>query len=186
MKDRIRVEGSRRALVGCLLLCLAVLLVAGCSATTGPSSQYKMPGAGSTGATTGAKMASNAAPTSKKMGAPDPNAQMCLSCSKGEKPAAASGTVVTSGGKQIANVSIKDGTYTPNHFVAKAGTPLSVVFTVDGKPAKGCLSKPTFKSLNKSLEVTSGVKNIDLGALAPGTYTFTCAMGMNPGQIVVR
>jgi plastocyanin domain-containing protein len=59
-----------------------------------------------------------------------------------------------------------------------------VVFT--GK-AKGCLAKPTFKALGKSGDVTqSGSASIDLGVLKPGTYTWTCAMGMNSGTITVR
>jgi len=144
-----------------------------------------MPGTASSGAGSGAQMASNGT-SSAKMGAPDPNAQMCLSCSQHVKPTPTSGTTEASAGKQVVNISIKGGTYAPNRFVAKAGTPVTVVFTVDGKPAKGCLSKPTFKNLNKSLEVTSGVKSIDLGVLAPGTYPFTCSMGMNEGQIVVQ
>ncbi len=116
----------------------------------------------------------------------DPNSQKCAACSGGQSAAAADGTVATADGKQAISVSIKDGSYTPNRFVAKAGMPTGVVFRVDGKPAMGCLSNPTFKSLNKTINVTSGEKSLDLGTLAPGTYEFTCAMGMNAGKIVVQ
>ena len=181
MGNRIRSVGSYRTLAVCLVLCSVALLVAGCSATTTSSTETRMPGAATSGAMTGAKMAGNMSASKA-----DPNVQMCLECSVGTKSAPVSGTVEASTGKQVVNIAIKGGTYTPNQFVATASSPITVVFTVDGKPAKGCLSKPTFKSLGKSLEVTSGTESIDLGSLAPGTYPFTCAMGMNAGNIVVR
>jgi hypothetical protein len=62
--------------------------------------------------------------------------------------------------------------------------PVQVVFT--GK-AKGCIAKPTFKSLGKTGDVTgTGTATLDLGTLQPGSYAFTCAMGMGDGQIVAQ
>jgi hypothetical protein len=117
---------------------------------------------------------------------PDPNYQVCASCAKGMKAVPSTGTVEAVDGTQVVAIAIADGAYTPNRFVAKTGTPVTVVFTVEGKPAKGCLSTPTFKSLNTSVTVTSGEKSLDLGALHAGTYQFGCGMGMNVGQIVVQ
>jgi plastocyanin domain-containing protein len=89
-------------------------------------------------------------------------------------------------GMQMIDISIKDGTYTPNRFTAKKGMPIEVMFTVVGKPAGDCLANPTFKSLDKTVHITMGSKALKLGTLAAGTYQFGCAMGMNTGDIVVQ
>ena len=161
-----------------LVALLAVMFVlAGCSAKTriAPTGMPATPASSSS-----MKMAITAADKT------DPNAQSCITCSLGKKAPAVSGSTVTASGTQLIDVAIKDGTYSPNRFTAKAGTPIDVKFTVDGKPVKGCLSMPTFKSLGKSITLTTGTKTVSLGALAPGTYEFTCSMGMNAGQIVVQ
>ena len=116
----------------------------------------------------------------------DPNAQNCISCTAGKMAPVVSGTVKVANGVQVIDVAIKDGTYTPNRFTAKAGMPINVVFTVVGKPATDCLANPTMKSLNKTLNITTGTKTLELGTVAPGTYEFTCSMGMNVGKIVVQ
>lgn len=120
-----------------------------------------------------------------KMAKTDPNAQQCATCSSNKTPVPTNGKVESLKGKQVIKVNITAGTYLPNRFVAKAGTPTTVVFSVRGTAA-GCLATPTFKSLNKSVNVPRGTKSLDLGSLAPGTYKFTCSMGMNAGQIVVQ
>ena len=169
-----------RGLILSFVLAVLVMALAGCSpskpgytAPVTPKSQNMMP-ASTSGAT-------------KTMAAkPDPNSQMCAQCSTGAKTGAYLGVVDAKGSVQVVNVAIKDGTYTPNRFTAKAGVPIDVLFTVVGEPAKGCLSKPTFKSLKKSLDITSGSKTLSLGPLAAGSYEFTCSMGMNMGRITVQ
>jgi hypothetical protein len=52
--------------------------------------------------------------------------------------------------------------------------------------AKGCLAHPTFKSLGKKADVTTGSGSVDLGTLKPGVYQFSCGMGVNVGSITVR
>jgi hypothetical protein len=116
----------------------------------------------------------------------DTNSQGCSACTTGEEPAPAVGTVEMVDGAQVVTVGIVDGYYTPNQFTAKADAPIKVVFKVEGKPAKACVSKPTFKSLDKTVAVTSGEKSLDLGMLAAGTYEFSCAMGANKGTITVE
>jgi plastocyanin domain-containing protein len=118
--------------------------------------------------------------------ASDTNSQGCSACTTGKEPAPAEGTVETVSGNQVATVGIVDGYYTPNRFVAKSGVPVQVVFKVEGKPAKACVSKPQFKSLGKSTSLTEGTKTLDLGVLSPGTYEFTCGMGANKGTITVE
>jgi plastocyanin len=167
------------------ILCIAatlLLALAGCSSASGPAGRVSPMGAASTGATTPAGGNGMAA----KNATANPNVQTCLACDKKIMPTPVLGSVQTSGGAQLIEVAIKGNTYTPNRFTAKAGVPVNVTFTVDGKPAKGCLSKPTFKSLGKSVQITSGSKSVALGNLKPGVYEFTCSMGMNAGRIVVQ
>jgi plastocyanin len=107
--------------------------------------------------------------------------QTCLECGTKKMPAMAKGTATVENGVQIVNIAIEGGTYVPNTIAVKAGMPVKVVFT--GK-AKGCLAKPTFKALDKKLDLTTaGSGTIDLGSVKAGTYKFTCGMGMNGGTI---
>ena len=180
-----------------LRIAIATVIAAVAFAVTGcTEAKQTSPGAKAKTATT--VPASTAKPASSMtsdadMPMPDSSKQMCASCSDKKKPVPTTGEVESLNGKQVINVSIKNGTYLPNRFVAEAGKPITVVFTVEGKPAMGCVSKPTFsgdklnrEALSKSLSITSGTKSVDLGALDPGTYEFACSMGMNVGQIVVQ
>jgi len=162
-----------------VVLTAFTLAVSGCATSSTPmSSGMKSNGAGVVPASDGAPMASG-----MKI---DPNAQNCAACTAGKVAVPTTGMVEAVDGKQVLKVSIKDGTYLPNRFTVKSGTPVTVAFTVDGKPATGCVSKPSFKQLGKNLTVTSGTKSLDLGTLEPGTYEFTCAMGRPVGKIVVQ
>lgn len=158
------------ATVAALLVATAAA-IAGC--TTGQSSAHgtsaplaassKMPMQSSTAATSGV--------------------QVCAQCSGKGKPARVSGSARLENGTQVVAIALKNGTYVPNAITLKAGMPVEVVFS--GK-AKGCLAKPKFASLGKSADVTGGTARLELGTLKKGTYTFTCAMGMNAGTIVAR
>ena len=112
--------------------------------------------------------------------------QECASCSFNKMPVLTKGAVESLNGSQIIRVDIKNGTYLPNHFVAKAGVPITVVFTVVGPNPVGCVATPTFRSLHKFVNVPTGTRSLDLGALARGRYDFTCSMGVNPGWIIVK
>jgi uncharacterized cupredoxin-like copper-binding protein len=116
----------------------------------------------------------------------DPNYQQCTACITSKEPTPTVGTVAVMDGTQVVRISIVGGYYSPNQFTVKAGMPVRAVFKVDGKPAKGCVSKPTFKSLNKTVTVTQGEQVLDLGVLSPGTYEFSCAMGADVGRIVAE
>jgi plastocyanin domain-containing protein len=94
------------------------------------------------------------------------------------------GPVETKDGVQVIAVGVKDGYYSPNQFKAKAGIPVTVVFTGS---TKGCIGKPTFKTLGKKADFNdTGSATIELGALAPGTYEFACGMDMVGGKIIVE
>jgi plastocyanin len=110
--------------------------------------------------------------------------QLCSECAGKGMPAKVTGSATVVDGVQVVDVQIVNGTYAPNVITAKAGVPIRVVFTGN---AEKCLAKPTFKSLGKSGDVTgTGSATIDLGTLSPGTYEFTCSMGMNAGTITVE
>jgi plastocyanin domain-containing protein len=94
------------------------------------------------------------------------------------------GATTMANGTQVIAIGVKDGYYNPNQFKAAAGSPIRVTFS--GK-TKGCLGMPEFKSLGKKGDFnTSGSATIELGTLPPGTYEFTCGMGMTGGKIVVQ
>jgi hypothetical protein len=111
-------------------------------------------------------------------------AQLCAVCGGLGEPTEALGTATVENGTQVVSIAIVGGYYVPNKVTVKAGMPVKVVFSGS---AKGCVAKPTFKSLGKATDVTaSGTGTIELGTLTAGTYGWTCGMGANPGSIVVQ
>jgi len=174
-----------RALTALVLLGLVTGFVIGCSRTATPDGAVK-PAAeqGAMQATADAEKK----PMDAAAGgmASDANSQGCSACSKGVEPAPAVGAAEVVDGTQVVTVGIVDGYYTPNQFTVESGKPVEVVFRVEGKPAKACVSKPQFEKLGKTVTLTEGEKSIDLGMLEPGTYEFTCGMGANKGSITVQ
>ena len=60
---------------------------------------------------------------------------------------------------------------------------MKVVFT---GWAQDCLGQPEFPELGLKGDMSSGQAVFPLGELEPGTYTFTCSMGVNEGEITAR
>jgi plastocyanin domain-containing protein len=113
-----------------------------------------------------------------------PGIAACSECSGKGKPPITEGQATAQAGVQVVNVKIENGTYVPNKITAKAGMPVQVVFT---GPAKDCVGKPKFGSLNKQIDIRkTGTGTIDLGTLSAGTYTFSCGMGANEGSVIVE
>jgi plastocyanin domain-containing protein len=111
-------------------------------------------------------------------------AQTCSECGKKGMAPMVMGKASTADGVQVLKVSVVGGYYSPNRFTVAAGTPVKVVFSGS---AKGCIAMPKFAALGKQADFAkSGSATVDLGTLEPGTYTWTCAMGMNAGKITVR
>jgi plastocyanin domain-containing protein len=52
--------------------------------------------------------------------------------------------------------------------------------------AQDCLGQPEFPEVGVKGDLSSGRAIIELGKLEPGTYTFTCSMGVNEGRITAR
>jgi plastocyanin len=110
-------------------------------------------------------------------------AQTCSVCGKSETPPAVEGSAEVVDGVQVVNIGVKKGFYNPNRITVAAGQPVTVVFSGN---AEKCLAMPKFESLGKKADFTDGSASIDLGPLKPGTYEFTCGMGMTGGTITVE
>jgi len=176
MHEAARTVGTRRRVPITLIAAFAALSLGGLS----------LSGCAATPANPAAKPADKpaAAGTVASSTVSASDAQVCAECNKKGMGPKVVGAAVTDGGIQIVNVGIVNGYYSPNAITAKAGTPLRVVF--NGK-AKGCIGKPKFGALNKQVDITAGgTGTIDLGALEPGVYEFTCGMGMSKSTITVQ
>jgi len=82
------------------------------------------------------------------------------------------------------DVAIGIGTkgYEPSSVVVRAGVP--IVLTV-GR-GQGCAAGFELPALGIHLDNSAGPATARLGALKPGTYKFTCSMGMVSGRLEVR
>ena len=88
----------------------------------------------------------------------------------------------TSGAVQKISVDLSKGYYDPSTIELKAGTPAEITFG----QGSGCMSQVQSQQLNFFEDLSSGAKTVKIAALQPGTYTFTCGMGMVSGTIVVK
>jgi hypothetical protein len=166
-----------------LSLAVAALSIAGCSAKATPASTKAPTTSGST-----SMMAQQASAKSSKMpgmstSSKDATGQVCAECAGDGKPCQVKGQATVENGVQVVAIALKGGYYTPNNFTVKANMPVRVTFS---GAAKGCLAHPTFKSLGKKADVTTGSASLDLGTLKPGVYQFSCGMGVNIGSITVQ
>lgn len=158
----------RLVMAGLVVLALAAASTAGCAAG---------------GATDTATTPDSNSGVSTAMNTASAKGMTCGACGGNEDPGVVQGDTVSQDGAQLIRVTLKDGRYLPNTWTAKAGTPVRVSF--EGT-ATGCLGHPTFKSLNKKADITKASATVDLGALAPGTYKWSCAMGTNVCTITVQ
>ncbi|WP_406513086.1 sulfite exporter TauE/SafE family protein [Streptomyces sp. NBC_00161] len=84
-------------------------------------------------------------------------------------------------GRQIITLTVTDF-YTPTQFTAKAGVPTTLV--LHGKDSGGCARAFTIPELGvQEIVKRDGDTDVDLGTRKPGTFRFTCAMGMQTGAI---
>ena len=76
------------------------------------------------------------------------------------------------------------GGYFPGVVYAKAGRPIEIVFLREETAA--CSERVLFPAFGKSTMLSLGqTVVVDLPACPPGTYEFTCAMGILRGHLVV-
>lgn len=87
-------------------------------------------------------------------------------------------------GVQKVRVQILNNGYAPNYFTVQAGTPVQLTLTSD--QVYSCALAFTFREfdINTFLDSTD-TKTFTFTPETPGTYTFTCSMGMYTGQMRV-
>jgi plastocyanin domain-containing protein len=90
----------------------------------------------------------------------------------------------SSGGVQQVTIEV-DGGYSPSAVRVRRDAPLRLVF--DRKETNPCSEELVIGSLGirrflKPFEKTT----VEVGPLSPGTYDFTCGMGMLHGKLVVE
>ena len=89
------------------------------------------------------------------------------------------------GQTQTIAMSIGPSGYSPDSFTLRAGEPTR--WTVDATNASGCQMGIVSRSLGINKTLAAGENVIEFTAPAePGTYQFSCPMGMYRGQIIVR
>ena len=103
-------------------------------------------------------------------------------CGGGGSQASVAGKATLSGGVQKITVDLTTGSYSPNQITAKAGVPMELNFK---GPASGCNGYVVSQQLGFQQDVSNG-GTVKIAALQPGTYKWTCSMGMYVGQIVVQ
>ena len=96
---------------------------------------------------------------------------------KGETVAAAQGEIKT--------IQVEPSSYNPDTLQLKAGVPYQLRFVTNN--VFSCIRSLVFPELGirENLPAT-GEKIIQLPALQPGQYQFTCAMGMYRGTLLVN
>jgi plastocyanin len=87
-----------------------------------------------------------------------------------------------SGDVQKIAVDVSKGYYDPSTIELKAGVPAEITFSQSG----GCTAQVQSQELGFFEDLSAGPKTVKVGALQPGTYSFTCGMGMVSGSIVVK
>ena len=78
---------------------------------------------------------------------------------------------------------VKNANYYPNEIKVKANEPVSI--SLD-KSVTGCLRSFTIKDLGIAKSLQTPSDSVDFTPTKPGTYTFTCSMGMGYGKLIVE
>ncbi|MDP8975245.1 MAG: sulfite exporter TauE/SafE family protein [Actinomycetota bacterium] len=85
-------------------------------------------------------------------------------------------------GVQRIVIEAHDSGYSPSAVTARAGVPTELILRTDN--TEGCTRAIVMRSFGvQKVLPASGDTPIDLGPLDPGTYRFTCSMGMYGGSV---
>jgi plastocyanin domain-containing protein len=85
----------------------------------------------------------------------------------------------------IIDVIAENGVYTPSLIQAHPGHPLTLRFI--RKDSNPCAEKVIFSELNKSADLPlDQPQDITLTIEKPGSYEFTCQMGMYRGKLLIQ
>ena len=91
---------------------------------------------------------------------------------------------LTSSGYQEATILVKGG-YTPDTIVVERGTPVRLVFRRE--ETSPCSEQVIFDDFKKSAQLPEGKPVVlELMPTEPGSFPFTCQMGMLRGTLVVE
>lgn len=82
---------------------------------------------------------------------------------------------------QRVRIEVTDG-YDPADIVVAAGIPIEITFS----EGHGCLAKVVFESLGIEADLTEGGAVVEIPALEPGIYPFSCGMHMVHGSLTVE
>lgn len=92
-------------------------------------------------------------------------------------PAASAQLAPLAGGVQTASMRVDGYSYSPSQFTVQAGLP--VKWTIDGTNAAGCARVILASSLGVAKYLSpSGPTTVSFTPKEPGTYRFSCSMGM--------
>ncbi|SFQ54332.1 Cupredoxin-like domain-containing protein [Amycolatopsis arida] len=92
----------------------------------------------------------------------------------------AAATVV--GGQQMAVITARTGSYSPENVQVRSGVPTTLV--VQSVGAQGCVRSFVIRGEQKVLPV-HGETRVELGVLQPGRLDYACGMGMYTGVITI-
>ncbi|WP_455212392.1 cupredoxin domain-containing protein [Kaarinaea lacus] len=85
----------------------------------------------------------------------------------------------------VIEVIAENGSYSPSLIQAVSGQSLTLRFI--RKDANPCAEKVIFSALDKSADLElNEPKDISLSIDQPGTYEFTCQMGMYRGKLLIQ
>jgi plastocyanin len=107
-----------------------------------------------------------------KAGTAAPQAPGAIASAPKPKPAAV----------QVVSIAIGASGYEPAAVSVRSGAPIRM--TVG--QGQGCAAGFLMPQLSISQDNSGGPISFDIGPLRPGTYTFTCGMGMITGRLVVN
>ena len=93
-------------------------------------------------------------------------------------------TAAVAGGRQEVRVAVRGG-YTPAALRVKAGAPVRVVF--DRQETSGCSEEVVFPDFGIRRFLPAHHETaVELTPPSPGSYEFTCGMGMLRGRLIVE
>ncbi len=98
---------------------------------------------------------------------------------------AAVGAAPIVSGKQVIRMTVggPGGAYDPDAFTVKAGIP--VRWEIDGQNVGGCISSLISRQFGVRTLLRPGPNVVEFTPTTPGTYAFSCSMGMFRGSITV-
>lgn len=103
-------------------------------------------------------------------------------CGGTASTAAPVGRATLGAGVQRIDVDVSAGYFDPTVIELAAGVPTLIVFG----EGSGCLAEVQFPQFGIRADLTSGGATIEIPALDPGQYPFSCGMEMVYGALIVR